>query len=447
MHCGSPTVDSQHHPLSSIACVDRWHVLIRADQVFYYIHRFPPSAPCIGMDDPTVIEALTLTPPTLPTLSTQSPDNSTTPKVCPLPNNTFFSDSSKSFAIGWVSFWSVLCFISTTLTILTFLLDTSRFEYPWRPVVYLALAFNIHSVAYFFSLALGRRLVTCPDGQFVSSTSTWSWAHTPCILVFIFLYYTMMAAFIWWVILTVCWFLVSALQWSHEAVSKLAPFLQAVAWILPLLMTISLLAARVVGADDLTATCFVVSDGSRSSFLALLLGVVIPLVLFLVVGIIFLLLGFIGMLRIRSFMHQGGKQQEKQSLEKLMVRIGIFVTMYIVPASVLVGCFVYELASRPGWQPLSKPCSSCSRPNSAVFMVRIFMFLLIGTLTGVWIWSHKTLKSWQQFPAKCGTCCRDLRHEGESEDTPVPVSADNMMGKDTMMMPSYSYPDSGLDST
>ena len=76
------------------------------------------------------------------------------------------------------------------------------------------------------------------------------------------------------------------------------------------------------------------------------------------------------------------------------------------------------------------------------------MFLLIGTLTGVWIWSRKTLKSWQQFPGKCGACCRDLRHDSNRDNTPAPVSAENTLGKNTMMMPAtnYSFPDSGLDS-
>lgn len=387
------------------------------------------------------------TPTDPPTLSPGNSNGSTSQALpCPLPNNTFFSDSSKSFTVGWVSFWAVLCFISTTITILTFLLDTSRFDYPWRPVVYLALCFNVHSLTYFFALALGRSIVTCPNGQFVQTDSSWTWAHTPCILVFMFLYFTMMAAFIWWVILTICWFLVSALQWSHEAVAKLSPLFQSVAWILPFLMTIAILAARVVGADELTATCFVVSNGNTPSFLALLIGVILPLIIFILTGVIFLLLGFIGIMRIRAFMRKGGKQREQQSLEKLIIRIGVFVSVYIIPASVLIGCFVYELATRPKWKVVGGSCSNnnCSPANSAVFIVRIFMFLLIGVLTGVWIWSRKTLKSWQQFPDKCAACCRPPAGEDmDMYDLPAPVQSNAMSSHS---MPSYSYPDSGLES-
>lgn len=406
-------------------------------------NRFP-TMDCVDVNDTLFQQAIggsgaPAVSVTTTTTTSRSADNTTS--TCPLPNNTFFTDSSKAFATGWISFWSVLCFISTSLTILTFLLETSRFQYPWRPVVYLALVFNIHSLTYFFSLALGRELVTCPGGEFVQSGSPWTLAHTPCVLIFVFLYYTMMAGFIWWVILTVCWFLVAALKWSHESVGKMAPLFQVSAWVLPLLMTIGLLAPRAIAADELTGMCFVVS--SATSFLALLLGVVLPLVLFLVAGLVFLLIGFVSILRVRALMQKDGKQQEQQSLEKLLIRIGVFVSVYIVPASVLIGCFVYELASRRNWRPLDEPCSNCTRPNSAVFMVRVFMFLLIGVLTGVWIWSRKTLGSWQRCPGRCGRRC-GTGHQDQDMELPTPVSADNALSN---KMPSYSYPDSGLEST
>ena len=337
-------------------------------------------------------------------MTTPSPadNNKSTSPTCPLPNNTFYTDSAKTFSLGWTMFWSILCFISTLLTLLTFALDTSRFDYPWRPVVYLALTFNIHSVAYFFSAALGRVIMTCPNNQFVSVRDSWSVAHIPCVLVFVALYYTMMAAFLWWVVLAVGWFLVAALQWSHEAVSKIWRVFHLLCWMTPLGMTIALLAAQLVGADELTGTCFVVRDSSVASFLGLLIGVILPLLGLLLTGLVLLVLGFLAIFRVRAYMQRGGKQEERHNLEKLMVRIGIFVGVYIIPASVMIACFIYELIARPSWVPFSEDCVSCSRANSAVLVVRSFMFLLIGVMTGTWIWSRKTLQSWVQLIHKCG---------------------------------------------
>ena len=135
------------------------------------ICRYPDSdatgSNCVAMDDPLLRE-ISASPP--------ASDPATTLPVnvystwCPFPSETFFSDSAKQFALGWVAFWSVLCFISTALTIFTFLLDTSRFQYPWRPVIYLAIAFCVHSLTYFVSMVIGRANVTCPNGQFVDSS-------------------------------------------------------------------------------------------------------------------------------------------------------------------------------------------------------------------------------------------------------------------------------------
>ena len=230
--------------------------------------------------------------------------------------------------------------------------------------------------------------------------------------------------------------------------AKLAPFFQGVAWLLPLVMTIALLAGRVVGADELTGACFVVADGTTGSLIALLLGVVIPLLVFLITGVVFLLLGFVSIMHVRAYMRKGGRQEEQQSLEKLIIRIGIFVAVYIIPATILIGCFVYELATRANWRVISDTCTDCPRANSAVFMLRIFMFLLIGVLTGIWIWSKKTLKSWQQCPGKCRACCSPTMSEQEEvvkePDTSPPLTVENV--KMSQRMPSYSYPDSGLDS-
>ena len=399
------------------------------------VHRFP-SQGCIDKDHLVVLQALGITT----TTTTQPPSFEMT---CPLPNNTFYTDTAKSFAIGWNCFWSILCFLSTLLTVLTFFIDKSRFKYPWRPIVYLAISYNIHSLAYLLSAALGRKLVTCPDDQFVVSREPWSFSHIPCILIFALLYYTMMAAFLWWVVLALGWFLVSALQWSHEALNKLRPFFHVVCWITPLLMTVALLAARMVGADELTGICFVVRDTSTSSFLGLLIGVILPLIVLMLVGVLLLVVGFLGILRVRAFMQQGGKKEEREILEKLMVRVGIFVAIYIIPASIVIACFLYELSSRPSWQPLTETCSSCRHANSAVVLVRSFLFLMIGVLTGTWIWSRKTMQSWARVMGKCGLPCCAPPQTAEVPSTSIA----NITGLTRVPSKNYTYTASELDYT
>lgn len=62
---------------------------------------------------------------------------------------------AKVFTDAWMAVWAVLCFLSTTLTVLTFLLDSQRFSYPERPIIFLSMCCNLYSVAYLVS---GSRL-------------------------------------------------------------------------------------------------------------------------------------------------------------------------------------------------------------------------------------------------------------------------------------------------
>nr|CAD97575.1 frizzled receptor [Suberites domuncula] len=409
------TSGSPRHPCESLcdlvlaSCSDKIQQLGLPDtDCLLNCDRYP-STGCVDTDDPLVLAIQSINPLTTIPAITQTPhttEPSTANSSGECPEVSYFTDSAKSFAQGWLAFWALICFISTTLTIATFVLDPSRFQYPWRPVVYLSLSFNLHSLTHFFSKGLGRDLVTCPGNQFVQTSITWTWGHTPCILVFGLLHETMMTAFLWWLMLSFSWFLASAFSWSSEAVSHLAPFYHVIAWVLPLVLTIILVATRVVGADELTATCFIVRDENDMSFYALLLGVIIPLVACLITGVVFLVIGFVSLFRIHSIMRHSGKATESSILEKLMIRIGIFVVVFILPAVIVVGCFMYELISRPFWTPISEPCNDCVLGNPAVFMTRLFMFLLTGILTGVWIWSKKTLLSWRNLPQRLTTCCR-----------------------------------------
>lgn len=58
---------------------------------------------------------------------------------------------AKVFTDAWMAVWAVLCFVSTTLTVLTFLLDSQRFSYPERPIIFLSMCCNLYSVAYLVS--------------------------------------------------------------------------------------------------------------------------------------------------------------------------------------------------------------------------------------------------------------------------------------------------------
>ncbi|XP_052808670.1 frizzled-4-like [Mya arenaria] len=326
--------------------------------------------------------------------------------------NEAFSGKDKYFADIWMSIWAGLCFVSTLFTVLTFLIDSQRFKYPERPIIFLSMCYNFYSIAYIVRLIAGRESIACDNIDSHGRTSILiqeGLENTDCAIVFLLLYFFGTASSLWWVVLTLTWFLAAGLKWGHEAIQLHSTFFHAAAWALPAIKTITILVMRDVDADELTGICYVGNQNNDT-----LLGFAIaPLLVYLVVGTSFILAGIVAMFKIRGRVRKEGGRTDK--LEVLMIRIGIFSVLYTVPAMCVIGCLFYEYFNRDSWY-LSKSSSS---PNMAVFMLKVFMSLVVGITSGMWIWSQKTITSWQNFFNKLQCFRRDERKHTKSYTIPV----------------------------
>lgn len=141
--------------------------------------------------------------------------------------------------------------------------------------------------------------------------------------------------------------------------------------------------------------------------------VLAPLCVYLALGTVFLLAGFVSLFRIRTVMKHDGTKTDK--LEKLMIRIGVFSVLYTVPALIVLACLFYEQAYMDSWMvtwhkdicgqnPFSIPCPTGARartpkyrPVFEVFMIKYLMAMIVGITSSFWIWSGKTIISWRQF--------------------------------------------------
>uniref|UniRef100_G3NV22 Frizzled class receptor 7b n=1 Tax=Gasterosteus aculeatus TaxID=69293 RepID=G3NV22_GASAC len=225
-----------------------------------------------------------------------------------------------------------------------------------------------------------------------------------CTILFMVLYFFGMASSIWWVILSLTWFLSAGMKWGHEAIEANSQYFHLAAWAVPAIKTITILAMGRVDGDVLTGVCFVGIfnvDALRGFVLA-------PLFVYLFIGTSFLLAGFVSLFRIRTIMKHDGTKTEK--LEKLMVRIGVFSVLYTVPATIVIACYFYEQAFREHWQRtwhmqtckrFAVPCPvhnfAPMTPDFTVFMIKYLMTMIVGITSGFWVWSGKTLQSWRRF--------------------------------------------------
>lgn len=311
----------------------------------------------------------------------------------------YFSAEARNFTVFWIGSWSILCCISTLLTMITFFVDMQRFEYPERPIIFLSGCYLMISIGYIIRLIAGQEAVAC-NGDTIRYQTT---GPALCTIVFLLIYFFGMASSIWWVILSFTWFLAAGLKWGQEAIAKYSQYFHLVAWLIPSIKAVTILATSNIDGDQISGICYV---GNQN--LANLRGFVIaPLILYLLLGTSFLLAGFVSLFRIRDAIRQQGHQRTEK-LEKLMIRIGVFSVLYTVPATIVIACLFYEQHFREKWNRAKTcPCSNLgAEPDYSVFMLKYFMCLAVGITSGFWVWSSKTLTSWRTLCSKI-CCCQN----------------------------------------
>nr|XP_061820337.1 frizzled-3-like [Nerophis lumbriciformis] len=322
---------------------------------------------------------------------------------CP---SMYFSQQDVTFIRYFIGVISIVCLSATLFTFLTFLIDVTRFRYPERPIIFYAVCYIMVSLVFFLGFLLDDS-VACNSvnhAQFKASTVTQGSHNKACTLFFMILYFFTMAGSIWWVILTITWFLAAVPKWGSEAIEKKALLFHAVAWGLPGGLTVTLLALNKIEGDGISGVCFI----GLYDIDALRWFVLTPLCLNVVVGVSLLLVGIVALNRVRMEIPLEKENQTK--LVKFMIRMGVFSVLYLVPLLTVIGCYVYEHTYRAVWEttwmeencrryhiPCPYKVEQSSRPATALFLVKYLMMLVVGIPSAFWVASKKTCFEWASF--------------------------------------------------
>jgi len=328
-------------------------------------------------------------------------------------DSPFLGDQEQSVARYLIGVAAASCVLSSLFTVLTFVIEPSRFRYPERSIVFLSACYLAVGVVYVVGFAAGPRIACVgPFDGGGTPVVTHGSKNEACSVVFAVLYFFGMAASIWWVVLALTWFLAAGLKWGREAIESHAAYFHLAAWAMPAVQTFAALGTGSIGGDPVAGVCVAGIVGGPPTLVQVF--VLAPLCVYLSVGGCFMLAGVVALFRIRAVMRHDGSQTA--NLERLMVRIGVFGVLYAVPAATVIGCHAYELSSWPVWISRWHARSQCSAasvdcqtsdsdasPEVAVFVVKYLMTLLVGITSGLWIWSNKTLAAWRGLYARlCG---------------------------------------------
>ncbi|XP_034619321.1 frizzled-6 isoform X2 [Trachemys scripta elegans] len=318
----------------------------------------------------------------------------------------YFKNYELDVAKSFIGIVSIFCLCATLFTFLTFLIDVKRFRYPERPIIYYSVCYSIVSLMYFIGFLLGNRTACnkADEKLEIGETVVLGSQNKACTVLFMVLYFFTMAGTIWWVILTITWFLAAGRKWSCEAIEQKAMWFHAVAWGIPGFLTIMLLAMNKVEGDNISGVCFVgLYDLDASRYFVLL-----PLSFCVFVGLSLLLAGIISLNHVRQVIQHDGRNQEK--LKKFMIRIGVFSGLYLVPLVALLGCYVYEQMYRRIWEttwvfdhcdqyhiPCPYQAKALARPEIFLFLMKYLMTLIVGISPVFWVGSKKTCSEWASF--------------------------------------------------
>lgn len=313
-------------------------------------------------------------------------------------HSVFFSKTERHEAMTWITGFAIACAVCTGLTVLTFWMDTDRFRYPERAIIFLSFCHLMVASGFIYRFYTGHENIAC-DGDMIRYSGT---GPTPpsCVIVFLLVYFFGMASAVWWVILTFTWFLASGLKWGNEAIASYSLYFHLLAWFVPVVQSIFILATGAVDGDPFSGLCSVGNLDTAT----LKTYVVIPLSVYIGLGVVFLVAGFVSLYRIRRVIRQQARNKADK-LERLMVRIVVFSVLYLIPTGLLIACYLYEMRHRRDWERAKMcPCAvATDKPSYTQFLLKYIAHLVVGITSGFWIWSGKTIESWFRFIMR--VCC------------------------------------------
>lgn len=289
-------------------------------------------------------------------------------------SDAMFTAEQKRISDTWTLALSAICFILTLFSLVTFWAEPMRFGFPERPVLFLALCYNLLSVAY-----LERVIFHNPLKDELGPACGTSSA---CLASFILTSYLTLSAAIWWLIFAVCWYLSTEKQWSSEALEKKSGLIHVLAWVPPIIPPIAAFLWDTVRPHELTGMC------SSYGF------VEVPAIVLLLVGAVFTVLAARSLQGLKDTVT--GDDSFHKRLAQIRMRIVVFSCVFFAPAllAVILGFFENAYVVIPACV-FGDPCVAAKSYSSIPTLLRLFFTLAGGSLAGMWVWSKKTCESYR----------------------------------------------------
>ncbi|XP_012235045.2 protein smoothened isoform X2 [Linepithema humile] len=320
-----------------------------------------------------------------------------------------------------------ICCAFNLFTIITFLIDwRSANKYPALVIFYINGCFMVSCIGWLVQFTPGsREVIVCrKDGTLRMSEP--SGENLSCVVVFVLVYYFLMAAMVWFVILTYAWHMsFRALGKIQDRIDKKGAYFHLIAWCVPLVLTVTIMALGNIDGNSMTGICFVgyANHAARAGFV---LG---PILLVVLVGGYFLCRGLYTLIRLKISSQEIISERASSKIKQTILRMGLFSILTFAAIVITFYCHIYEFQHSWQWHRSFRnymicmittkysdmsECKMDTRPSTGKLQLHLLAPFSAGILMSSWVWTSSTVDTW----------CRFLKRisNSESEEPPIKLS-------------------------
>ncbi|KZC04568.1 PREDICTED: protein smoothened [Dufourea novaeangliae] len=332
-------------------------------------------------------------------------------------NDPLFTPDEHKQIHSFVAWAAGICGSFNLFTVVTFLIDwRSANKYPALVIFYINCCFMVSCIGWLAQFMSGsREVIVCrKDGTLRMSEP--SGENLMCVVVFVLVYYSLTAAMVWFVILTYAWHMsFQALGKIQDRIDKKGAYFHLIAWCLPLVLTVTIMALGEIDGNSVTGICFVgyANHTIRAWFL---LG---PVLIVLLVGGYFLSRGLITLIRLKITSQEIISERASAKIRETIVRMGLFSIFTFAAVLVTFYCHIYEFQHSWKWRQsfrnymicaITTKCldiSECKmevRPSAAKMQLHLLLPFFSGILMSSWVWTSSTVDTWTRFLRRTFNC-------------------------------------------
>ena len=320
-------------------------------------------------------------------------------------DDILYTSNAKRFAAVWLTICTVVTTLIISFTLFTILINLNGYNYPLRPILYILLSHAMYCLGILLRSVVGYNASSCQNGALIGG-EFWNLEHIPCIAIFMTTYFGTVSGLVWWVILACCWLLSTLLQWSDGDIAKFKFVFHTVGWTVPTIQTLILISLRESQADELTGICSV-NVNSRSVYLV---GVILPTILYAVLGGICFGASILGILRTYRRMGFYQKHLEKRKVTVMVIRNSTYLTANSVTIALFITSIIYEYVTRPYNDELSCRGVNCRFASPSTGIIRVTSILASAILSTIWIWRPSTFRKWKKLTRKLINCKKSQKN-------------------------------------